>query len=156
MSPQIAIVNPVDDEHMEDEQGSSRAPPAARTFLERHRPAASGLDRADRDIGEDQEDDDGDADNEFNEQLETDGDLRVEVPEVSGDHNVAINADPEVLVPPAQLFAPRPRAKGVGHPPVPTRAQIDNHALEQHVNYASWPALLAGKCAHEEAPHCHW
>ena len=26
---------------------------------------------------------------------------------------------------PAQLFAPRPRAKGISHPPVPTRAMID-------------------------------
>ena len=60
---------------MEDEQGSSHIPPAARTFLERHRPAGSGLDRADRDIGEDQGDDDGDDDNEAREQLEADGDL---------------------------------------------------------------------------------
>ena len=37
---------------------------------------------------------------------------------------------------------PRPRARGVKHPQVPTQAQIMKHALEQHVNYEAW------------CPHC--
>ena len=37
---------------------------------------------------------------------------------------------------------PRPRAKGAKHPPVPTKAQTEKHALEQHVNYEAW------------CPHC--
>ena len=37
---------------------------------------------------------------------------------------------------------PRPRAKGVKHPAVPTKAQVERHALEQHVNYEAW------------SPHC--
>ena len=37
---------------------------------------------------------------------------------------------------------PRPRARGVKHPQVPTKAQIAKHALEQHVNYEAW------------CPHC--
>ena len=39
-------------------------------------------------------------------------------------------------------LAPCPRAKGVNHPQVSTRAHIEKHALEQHVNYAPW------------CPHC--
>ena len=120
---------------MEDEQGSSEPPPVARIFLERHRPVGNRFSSVGRDIEEDGENDDGD-DNEAMDQREADGELRVEVPEVDGDPSVAVDAGPEMLVPLAQLFAPRPRAKGVRHPPVPTRAQIDRHAFEQDVNYA--------------------
>ena len=40
---------------------------------------------------------------------------------------------------------PRPRAKGVKHPVVPTKAQVERHALEQHVNYGLVPSLCSGK-----------
>ena len=131
ISPQAVTVDLVDGEHMEDvEQGDSHIPPAARTFLERRRPAGSGLDRVDRDIDEDGGDNDGDDDNEAREQLEADGDLGVEAPTVTGDDDVAVHADPEVLVPLAQLFSPCPGATGVSHPQVRTQAQIDKHALD--------------------------
>ena len=45
---------------------------------------------------------------------------------------------PEMPAPPEPHPLPRPRAKGVKHPPVPTKAQVEKHALEQHVNYAPW------------------
>lgn len=130
---------------MEYEQGEDRIPPAAMTFLERHRPAGSGPARVDRNVGEDRGSDDGGDDNEARDQHDADGDLEVEAPAVTGDHEVAIDANPglPVPLPPKNIFlASRPRAKGVSHPPVPTRAQIDRHALEQHVNYAPW------------CPHC--
>ena len=75
-------------------------------------------------------------------QRDAEGESMVEAPEVDGDPVVEDIANPEVVPPPAQLFAPRPRAKGISHPPVPTRAMIDVHAFEQHVNYAPW------------CPHC--
>ena len=123
---------------MDDEQGSNEMPPDAKIFLARHRPAGNRLGSAGRDNEEDGENDDGDDDSEANDQREADGKLRVEVLEADGDPNVAIAADPEVLAPNAQLFAPCLVAEGVRHPPVLTRAQIDRHALDQHVNYAPW------------------
>jgi hypothetical protein len=58
--------------------------------------------------------------------------LEVEAPEISGGHNVEGDGEDgvpaPVVLPPKNLFlAPRPRAKGVNHPPVPARAQIDMH-----------------------------
>ena len=55
--------------------------------------------------------------------------------------DAAVVADPDGLRPPDAHAVPRPRARGTRHPPVPTRAQVERHALEQHVNYAAW-------CAH--------
>ena len=86
-------------------------------------------------------------DNGTEEPREADGELDDNAPEISGSHNVDGNgedaAPAPVVLPPKNIFlAPRPRAKGVSHPPVPTRAQVDRHALEQHVNYAPW------------CPHC--
>ena len=49
---------------------------------------------------------------------------------------------PDMPAPPDPHPLPRPRAKGVKHPPVPTKAQIERYALEQHVNYEAW------------CPHC--
>ena len=127
---------------MDEEQDEARAPFVQR-FLEQHRPAVFGSARVDSgDNGEGNGDD-----NETEEPREADGELEVEAPEISGGHNVEGDGEDgvpaPVVLPPKNLFlAPRPRAKGVNHPPVPTRAQIDRHALEQHVNYAPW------------CPHC--
>ena len=137
-----------DDEQMENEQGDEeipRVPPAAARFLDRHRPM--GISSADRDAdrdGEDNDDNDGDR---AEDQREADGEVvDGEIVDNPLDRvrpgDPGYRAAPEVPVPPAQTFAPRPRAKGVSHPPVPTRAMIAKHALEQHVNYAAW------------CPHC--
>jgi len=123
---------------MEDEQGIPAIPPAARGFLDRHRPIGMS-NSAERDDGEiDSGDDNDGADG----QRDAEGESMVEAPEVDGNPVVADGEVPEVVPPPAQLFAPRPRAKGISHPPVTTRAMIEVHALEQHVNYAPW------------CPHC--
>ena len=45
---------------------------------------------------------------------------------------------PEMPDLPGPQPLPRPRAKGVKHPAVPTRAQVERHALEHHVNYEAW------------------
>ena len=137
-----------DDEQMENEQGDEeipRVPPAAARFLDRHRPI--GISSADRDADGDREengDNDGDR---AEDQREADGEIvDGEIVDNPLDRlrpgDPGYQAVPEVPVPPAQTFAPRPRAKGVSHPPVPTRAMIAKHALEQHVNYAAW------------CPHC--
>ena len=73
--------------------------------------------------------------------------------EIGGNPSVVDNANPEVLALPAQHFAPRPRAKGVTHLPVPTKAMIDKHGLEQHVNYAPWcPHCLQASAFMEKHP----
>ena len=90
-----------------------------------------------------EEDNGGDDDNsEARDQRGAEGDLEVEAPEINGGPSVAIDANPEVLVPPTQQLVFRLRAKVVKHPALPTRAQIERHALEQHVNYEPW------------CPHC--
>ena len=119
---------------MEDEQGDSRVPLAARRFLERHRPAQNDLGSAGRDA--DGVDDKGEDNNEAGDQSGDDGELEVDGPGVDGGHDVAEDAEPGVPAPPIPLFAPRPRTQGVGHSPVPARAQVERHALEQHVKYA--------------------
>ena len=121
---------------MENEGGDEipTAGPAARRFLERHRPAQN-----------DEDNDGDDDDNEARDQGATDGELEIDGSGVEGVPAVAVGVDVEATVPlpPKNIFlAPRPRAKGVSHPPVPTRAQVERHALEQHVNYAPW------------CPHC--
>ena len=124
---------------MEDEQEGNGVPipPAARRFLERHRPAQDALGGANR--GTDEGNDEGDgSDDGAKEPREADGEAEVDEPEISGEPN----ADDGVPAVPVPHPAPRPRAKGVSHPPVATRAQIERHALEQHVNYAPW------------CPHC--
>ena len=117
ISPQTPTVNPVDDQEMGDEQNSGGIPPAARRFLERHRPAGDIPGRADRGIeGDDDHDDDN---NEARNQHEAEGELEVEGPEVGGGLDVVVDADPGVPLRPTQHFAPRPRAKGAKHPPLP-------------------------------------
>ena len=112
----------------------------AQRFLRQHRP--DGIAR------DDTGDNDGGigSDNGTEEPREADGELDVEAPEINGGHNVDGDGEdgvPASALPPKSLFlAPRPRAKAVNHPPVPTRAQIERHALEQHVNDAPW------------CPHC--
>ena len=139
ISLRVTTVDPVDDEEMEDKQGGNEVPPVARRFLERHRPVGNALGSTGRDTSEgNDDDDDDDDDNEARDQGEADGELEIEGPGVDGVPVVAVCVNPEVPALPAQLFAPRPRAKGVAHPPVPTRAQVERHALEQHVNYAPW------------------
>ena len=132
---------------MDGEQGDSTVPPAARAFLERHRPAQDNLGSARRDADhEDRNNDDGEDDNAAGDQRGDNGELEVHGHRVGGSHDVAEDAEPGVSAPPIPekniFLAPRPRAKGVSHPSVPTRAQVDRHALEQHVNYATW------------CPHC--
>ena len=95
---------------MEDEQGNGGVPPAARTFLERHQPTRNSS--ADHDTERDGEDDDGDDGDKAEDQHEAGGELRIEVPEISGNPSVVDNADPEVLTPPAQHFAPRRGRQG--------------------------------------------
>ena len=119
ISPQTNTVDPVDDERMEDDWGIPEVPPAARDFLDRHRPTGSESNSAGRNNGEiDSGDDNDGADG----QRDAEGESMVEAPEVDGDPVVEDIANPEVVPPTAQLFAPRPRAKGISHPPVPTRA----------------------------------
>ena len=144
----MITASPVDDEQMDGEQGNGEipgVPPAARRFLDRHRPI--GISSADRDAerdGEDNDDNDGDR---AEDQRETDGEIvDGEIVDNPLDRlrpgDPGYQADPEALAPPVPHSAPRPRAKGVAHPPVPTKAMVDRHALEQHVNYAAW------------CPHC--
>ena len=149
-----------DDEQMEDEQGNEevpRVPPAAARFLDRHRPI--GDSSADRDADEGGEDNDDNDGGEAEDQREADGEI-VDGEIVDNPLDQLRPGDPgyrevpEVPAPPAQVFAPRPRAKGVSHPPVPTRAMIARHALEQHVNYAAWcpHCLQASALAKKHAP----
>ena len=139
---------------MEEEQGDNEVPPVAGRFLERHRPAQNRLGSAGRDTGGDNDEDE---DNDEARDLgEADGELEIECPGVDGVPDVAVGADLGVPAPPTQLFAPRPRAKGVAHPPVPTRAQVERHALEQHVNYAPLGPHCLQASSHEETPTCCW
>ena len=64
------------------------------------------------------------------------------VDEPKTDHGNSEAPLPEMPAPPEPHPLPRPRAKGVKHPPVPTKTQVEKHALEQHVNYEPW------------CPHC--
>ena len=61
---------------------------------------------------------------------------RVDAPPNTG---VEIAAAPPLMA----LPVPRPRAKGVRHPQVPTKSQVETHVLEQHVSYAPWCAHCA-------------
>ena len=92
MSPQIQTVNPMDDEEMEDEQGSSGIPRAARRFLEWHRLAGDILGRADRSIEGDDEDDDDI--NQARNWHEAEYELIVEGLGVDGGPDVVVDADP--------------------------------------------------------------
>ena len=130
---------------MRDEQSDSGIPTAARRLLVReaargNQPARSMLGRADRDIKDNDHDDEDN--HAAGEQHEAGGEPEVEAPGVDGRPVVVVEADPEAPAPSGPHFAPRPRAKGGKHPPVPTRAQIERHALEhalgQHVNYEPW------------------
>ncbi len=132
---------------MGGEQDGSTIPPAARAFLERHWPAQDNLGSAGRDADhEGRDNDDGEDDDEARDQRGDDGELEGDGHRVDGGHDVAEDAEPGVPAPPIPMknmfLAPRPRAKGVNHPSVPTRAAIQRHALEQHVNYEPW------------CPHC--
>ena len=95
ISPQTPTVNPVDDEDMEEEQEGSRIPPAAREFLERHRPAQNDLGSTRRDVDhEDRHDDEGEDNNKAGDQRGDDGELGVDCPGVDGGLNVAEDAEP--------------------------------------------------------------
>ena len=132
----MSTVNPVDHEEMEGEQDNLETPTLAQQFLEQHRPA--GIAR-----GDIVDNDEGVGNDDGAEELrEADGELEVDAPEINGGHNVVGDDESGVPAPPIPFLAPCPRAKGVNHPPVPTRAQIETHALEQHVNYKPW------------CPHC--
>ena len=74
--------------------------------------------------------------------------------EVVGESDAAEAPLPHMPAPPDPHPIPRPRAKGVKHPAVPTKAQVERHALEQHVNYEAWcphcaqaSALMKQHCA---------
>ena len=89
------------------------------------------------------DDDEGNGDDDDTEEpREADGGLDIDAPEINGDHNVEGNGEERAPAAPNIFLAPRPRAKGVTHPPVPTQKQMQEHALEQHVNYRAW------------CPHC--
>ena len=137
----MITASPVDDEQMDDEQSNldiPGVPPAARRFLERHRPIR--ISSADHGAERDGKDDDNKYGDRAEDQREADGEIvDGEIVDNPLDRiRPGDNADPELLAPPAPHFAPRPRAKGVTHPPVPTKAMVDRHALEQHVIYAAW------------------
>ena len=113
---------------MKGEQ-DTEAPTLAQRFLQQHRPAVFGTAR-----GDNGDNDEGIGDNnETEEPREADGALNVDAPEINGGHNVEGNGDdgiPAPPLPPENLFlAPRPMAKGVTHPPVPTRRQMQEQAL---------------------------
>ena len=87
---------------MEDDRGIPAIPPAARDFLDRHRPIRIESNSAGRDNGEiDSGDDNDGADG----QHDAEGESMVEAPEVDGNPVVDGSAIPEVVPPPAQLFA---------------------------------------------------
>ena len=71
---------------MEDEHGcrNGGVPPAARAFLERHRPIGNSSD-------------DGDDGDRAEDQHEAGGGSRIEVLEIGGNPSVVDNANPEVL-----------------------------------------------------------
>ena len=104
---------------MEGEQ-DTEAPTLAQRFLDQHRPAVFRTARGDNG---DNDEGNGDED-ETEEPREADGGLDIDAPEINGDHTVEGNGDdraPAPPLPPKNIFlAPRPRAKGVTHPPVPT------------------------------------
>ena len=109
---------------MQSEQDNLEAPTLAQRFLQQHRPVGIARD----DIGDNDEgigNDDG-----AEEPREADGELEVEAPEINGGHNVEGDHESGVPAPRIPYFAPRPRAKSVKYPPVPTCAQIEKHALE--------------------------
>ena len=148
ISPHVITASPVDDEQMDGEQGDGEIPEipeAARRFLDRHRPARTSS--VDRDAEGDGEVDDENGDDEAGDQQEADGKIvDGEIVDNPLDQlrpgDPGYRADPEVPMPLATHPVPRPRAKGMAHPPVPTKAMVEKHALEQHVNYAAW------------CPHC--
>ena len=123
-------------------------PPAVRRFLigaaaRGIQSAQDMLDRTGRDARNDDQDDDDDQ--EAGDQHEAGGELGAEAPEVDADPEAA----PEVVpAHPLPHIAPRPRAKGVKHPPVPTKTQVEKHALEQHINYAPWCTHCVSRPAH--------
>ena len=90
--------------------------------------------------GPDQRDRDAEGDREVGEQPVADDraviDAQVDMEDLEAE-DVPLEVDP----PPAHHALPRPRARGARRPPVPTKAMIAQHGLEQHVNYAAW-------CAH--------
>ena len=92
---------------MEDGQGGNEVPPAARIFVERHRPAQNRLSSAGRDTGGDNDEDDDD--NEARYQAAADGELQIEGPGVDGVPDVAVGADPGAFASPSQLSVPRPK-----------------------------------------------
>ena len=98
---------------MEDDQGGNDVPPAARRFLKRHRLIGSRLRSAGHDIEGDGANEDADDEDRAEDQREVVGESRIKAHEVDGNSSVMSNADPEKIVPPAQLFALRPRAKGI-------------------------------------------
>ena len=97
---------------MDGEHGDGEVPeipPAARTFLERHRPIRSSPSDAGHGMRGDGEDDNGDDGDEAEGQQRVDGESRIEAPEIDGSPNVMDSANPEMLAPPAPHFA---RAQG--------------------------------------------
>ena len=93
VSPQWPIVNPVDDEDMDNEQDRVEAPTLAQRFLQRHGPAGVARDD-DGDNDEGIGNDDG-----AEEPREADGELEVDAPEINGGHNVEGDGDDGVPAP---------------------------------------------------------
>ena len=85
---------------MGGEQEGSTIPPAARAFLERHRPAQDNLGSARRDADhESRDNDDGEDDDEARDQRGDDGELEVDGRRVDGGHDVAEDVEPGVPAP---------------------------------------------------------
>ena len=96
---------------------------------------------SDGQVGLDEDELSGDGDGEdhgVNEQRDAIDRSEADAPSSDQHQEAAVTANPEVVEPPTTHDVPRPRARGKQHPSVPTRAQVERHCLEQHVNYAAW------------------
>ena len=94
----------------DDDRGIPAIPPAARDFLDRHRPIGIESNSAGRDNGEI---DSGDYNDGADGQRDAEAESMVEAPEVDGNPVVANSSDPEAIAPPARHFAPPARGRRV-------------------------------------------
>ena len=145
-------MNPVDDDGKDGQAGGERPPPirgAAVRFLEAaaargNRTAQGMLDR--EAAGDRQEVSDGDAGDEHQSdgQRAAGSETDAVAPDVAAEPMAdapSAGVETAAALPPMSFPVPRTRAKGVRHPQVPTKAQVERHVLEQQVTYAPW-------CAH--------
>ena len=154
----MSTVDPVDDEDMGDEQEGSGIPipPAARRFLERHRPVQDALGSAGRNADRGNDEGNG-SDGGAEEPREADGRAEVDEPEINGEPNADGSRDGEVPVVPVPHLAPRRRAKkcesSTGADPGANRETCIGEACELCAVVSS---LCAGQCTHEATPTGFW